>query len=816
VLKPGHTLGGRYQVIKCMGQGGQSNVYLLKDLRLKGKRWVGKEMTAQYTDPRDQSLARKHFEQEANMLATLEHPNLPKVMDYFSEGGKHYLIMQYLKGEDLGMMLKKAKKPFNEEQVAGWMMQTATVLYYLHCQKPPIIFRDIKPSNIMICRGQVKLIDFGIARHFNPAKKGDTLRIGSPGYSPPEQYSGQTDPRSDIYSLGVTMHHLLTLQDPSKTQTPFKLPPIKVYNKDISPKMIYIVEKATQIEPEKRYQNALDLKKDLKEVAIGGRTQLATPSIAPTIPHSPISKTVPSPPPPPATTQTQPEQEAPSTNFMPGDENRGRTEPVQVDMQTPTIPQIPGQDKPLEPDRQTAIPQVTGDVKKEKKKGVLGKVILLLFIIGLIALGFFAVKNPEYLKFLIPGTKPTPSETEKPGSALERGLKYYRQGKYRKAVIDLLKARKEDPHNPEILLHLNSAYMAVSGKPVMNIGVVLPSISKTENSKNSDKNQNDYLPGAALAQREVNFEGGIRGKQLGLKICRLSGDGKKDKEAILSLLDSSIVALADFTGKTREGEIDRIVDSKEIPVVAIKSEQVKADPLKIPPWGVSDKHLAGAFVKMVKIYSPDGVYIIYDKELFKTETSIIEKELLKSNINLIRKFAYDTDKPDLDRHIEEIKSSGKGALIILLPERSAIHAVSSIHKNRLTNRVFLPPHTATDEFLAESNTRFESLISLSPFYRGIHNYRSNYFIDLFRETYNNEPGLKSAQGYDIINLITHAARKSFPESSKISAFLSSMGTRDSFRGITGNYGGETGDKTMWWAVLESSNGKWNETGGFQH
>ncbi|MCD4786353.1 MAG: protein kinase [Candidatus Eremiobacteraeota bacterium] len=799
MLKPGHKLGGRYQVIKCLGQGGQSNVYLLKDLRLKGKRWVGKEMTAQYTDPRDQSLARKHFEQEANMLATLEHPNLPKVMDYFSEGGKHYLIMQYLKGEDLGVMLKKSKKPLDEEKVAGWMMQTATVLYYLHCQKPPIIFRDIKPSNIMICQGQVKLIDFGIARHFNPAKKGDTLRIGSPGYSPPEQYSGQTDPRSDIYSMGVTMHHLLTLQDPSTTQTPFKLPPMKIYNKNISPQMVYIVEKATQIEPDKRYPTVLDLKNDLRELAGGGRTVLTSPTTAPTVPHSPISKTVPSGPPQSIISQTGPEQEAPSTKFMPGEGDTGRTEPVQVDLQNPSIPQI-GNGK-----------GETGNGKK--KKGAMGKIILLFLVIGLAALAYFAVTNPEYVKKFIPYSTPTPSATEKPGSALERGIECYRQGEYREAVIALLKARKEDPDNPEILLHLNSAYAAVSGKPIINIGIILPFSKKKDNPA---AKTDEYLSGAALAQREINFAGGVGGKRLGLKICRLTGDRKKDDEILSSFLNSSIVAVADFTGKTRNKKISKIVKSKEIPVVAIKSAQGGIAASKILSWGITGKRLGGALVKTVRIYNPDGVYIIHEKESFKPEMSFIQEELLKANININKKFVYNTDKPDLDRHIDEIKSSGKGALIILLPKRSAIHALSSIHKNRLENRVFLPPDMATGEFLAELGVKPENLVSLSPFYRGVHNYRSNYFISLYKETFDNEPGIKSARGYDIINLMAYAARKSFPESRKIFAFLSSLEAQDGYSGITGNYGGKARKRPMWWAVLESSDGKWKETGGFQY
>ena len=213
MLQPGTMIGSRYQVVRLLGQGGMSNIYLCQHAQLQGKKYVVKEMTARYSNPEEQATALKYFEREAQLLARLRHPNLPEVFDYFSFQGRYYLVMEYIEGEDMGRLLTRVSGPLPERQVTEWATQIATVLYYLHCQKPePIIFRDVKPSNLMISGASVKLIDFGIARHFNPNKKGDTMRIGSPGYAPPEQYSGQTDPRSDIYALGVTLHAALGTQ----------------------------------------------------------------------------------------------------------------------------------------------------------------------------------------------------------------------------------------------------------------------------------------------------------------------------------------------------------------------------------------------------------------------------------------------------------------------------------------------------------------------------------------------------------------------------------------------------------------------------
>ncbi len=268
MLAPGTMIGTRYQVVRLLGQGGMSNIYLCDDLNLRGRRWVVKEMVARYSDPNEQRMAVELFEREAHLLASLDHRNLPKVNDFFVFQGRSYLVMEFVDGEDLGRMLNRIKGPLPERQVAELGEQMATVLYYLHCRKPhPIIFRDVKPSNIMMTGNLVKLIDFGIARHFNPSKKGDTMRIGSPGYAPPEQYSGQTDPRSDVYALGVTLHHAITGRDPTTTQTPFILPPVRDLNPSVSEDLVRIIERSTQLDPDQRYQSMIDMKRDLQALA---------------------------------------------------------------------------------------------------------------------------------------------------------------------------------------------------------------------------------------------------------------------------------------------------------------------------------------------------------------------------------------------------------------------------------------------------------------------------------------------------------------------------------------------------------------------
>ena len=284
MFQPNSVIAGRYQVVRLVGQGGMSNLYLAYDRKYSNATVVVKEMTASYADPKEQQMAVDLFHREAKLLASLNHRHIPKVFDYFQFAGKYYLSMEYIDGVDLAVKLENKKGPLEEKKVLEWGMQIAQVLFYLHKHEPPIVFRDVKPSNIMMSSQGVKLIDFGIARHFDQAKKGDTMRIGSPGYAPPEQYAAQTDPRSDIYALGVTLHHALTGRDPTTTSTPFLVPPARSLNPKLSEATEAVLTRATQLDPADRYQSALEFKKDLQKVLTRGSQATQVVGAAPKAP----------------------------------------------------------------------------------------------------------------------------------------------------------------------------------------------------------------------------------------------------------------------------------------------------------------------------------------------------------------------------------------------------------------------------------------------------------------------------------------------------------------------------------------------------
>src|SRR2546421_5582221 len=218
----------RYRIIAPVGKGGMGAVYRAEDTQLGNRQIALKEMSQSSLNPQEQKDAADAFRQEAIILARLQHPNLPSIFDHFEENKRWYLVMSFIEGETLEDYLngiQDAKLPLDKAVQIG--RQLCTVLGYLHNQQPAIIFRDLKPANIMrTSDGHIYLIDFGIARHFKPGQAKDTAYIGSPGYAPPEQYGkAQTTPRSDIYSLGATLHQLLSGHDPSSS--PFRFPPLQ-------------------------------------------------------------------------------------------------------------------------------------------------------------------------------------------------------------------------------------------------------------------------------------------------------------------------------------------------------------------------------------------------------------------------------------------------------------------------------------------------------------------------------------------------------------------------------------------------------------
>jgi len=254
----GSLLAARYRILRRLGHGGMSTVYLARDEHFPHveRRCAIKIMRAS-DDPVLAQLQKAAFEREASLLATLRHPAIPEVYDFFVEDGRCCLVLEFIEGEDLERYLDRIGAPVAESLLIDWALQILDVLDFLHTRQPhPIIFRDLKPSNIMLREtGSLALIDFGIARLFQPDVRG--TMIGTEGYAPPEQYRGIVDPRGDLYALGATLYHLATGVDP-RNEPPFSLPhrPPRTVNPTLSVDFERVILRALAYDPRERFPSA--------------------------------------------------------------------------------------------------------------------------------------------------------------------------------------------------------------------------------------------------------------------------------------------------------------------------------------------------------------------------------------------------------------------------------------------------------------------------------------------------------------------------------------------------------------------------------
>src|SRR6266487_4943714 len=282
-LPLGEILDRKFKIVKVLGEGGMGTVYKVELLDRPGNYCAVKELLINpSTSEEERKTAIERFNKEIDLLFGLKHPRIPSFMLSFQERGNYYFVMEFVPGKSLDKILEEYKGPLNEEDVIKWMMQVCEALTYIHSRNPPIILRDLKPGNVMLTEsGDVQLIDFGIARRFDPNKRTNTENLGTISYASPEHLGSitdrgqrrsaqnpgklvQTDARSDIYSLGATMYHLLTNYEPDPIQTPApgsiraknpRLRTVQTTTGVVCP-VERVIIKAMQQDPAQRFQNA--------------------------------------------------------------------------------------------------------------------------------------------------------------------------------------------------------------------------------------------------------------------------------------------------------------------------------------------------------------------------------------------------------------------------------------------------------------------------------------------------------------------------------------------------------------------------------
>lgn len=262
MLATGELVNGRYRILHKVGQGGMSVVYLARD-EVENRQWAVKEVRREGVQ--DFRVVEQGLITETNMLIRLNHPNLPRIVDVIENEERFLIVMDFIDGISLKDRLGETGV-FFQEDVIRWGKQLCDVLSYLHSQEPPIIYRDLKPANIMLKPdGNIELIDFGTAREYKTGNQEDTINIGTVGYAAPEQYGGmgQSDARTDIYCLGVTLYQLVTGKNPC--EPPYLIVPIRHWNPELSAGLEAVILKCTQTDPVDRFQSCDEVYQALEQ-----------------------------------------------------------------------------------------------------------------------------------------------------------------------------------------------------------------------------------------------------------------------------------------------------------------------------------------------------------------------------------------------------------------------------------------------------------------------------------------------------------------------------------------------------------------------
>jgi serine/threonine-protein kinase len=278
----GRLVDGKYQIIEQIGRGGMSNVWLARDKRL-GKLWAVKEIKPNVNGTKGEAL-RRAIVDEANFMKHLDHPAIPRVVDIIDTGATVFVVMDYVEGRALSRVMQERGKPFDQADVVNWGIQLCDVLGYLHRRNPQIIYRDMKPANVILRDdGTVRLIDFGVCMERKPGRCNDGRIVGTPGYASPEQIPQRVshlrelhpdvviDDRTDVYALGVTLYTLVTGHTPTLTKdrdgrerASFRMRPIRVWNPRLSEGLERIIVHATQTNPAQRYTTMDEMRYDLE------------------------------------------------------------------------------------------------------------------------------------------------------------------------------------------------------------------------------------------------------------------------------------------------------------------------------------------------------------------------------------------------------------------------------------------------------------------------------------------------------------------------------------------------------------------------
>jgi ABC-type branched-subunit amino acid transport system substrate-binding protein/tRNA A-37 threonylcarbamoyl transferase component Bud32 len=769
LLEPDSVLQNRYRITQLLGQGGMGAVYLASDARFAARTCVIKEMLDHFNDPEQRAQATESFHREADLLATFKHPGIPEVYDRFTEANRHYLVMEYINGIDLEQRLIDHGAPFAEKEVIAWSIQCCDVLSYLHHQNPPIIYRDMKPANVITTHwGKAYLVDFGIARFFNPVTRG--TMIGTQGYAPPEQYRGQVDPRSDIYALGATMHYLLTCRDP-QNEAPFSFPPVSTLNAAISPEMEMFILKALDPEPDNRFASADEMLGEL--MAIGGDET----DVVRDCPHCGHRSTV--------TRQFCPNCKqyiSKKAHVLKRQEGSGvfitdaaglhqvkatgRTESLVAGNRSATA---------------TVLAMPTGRVEFNLRR--VPPVLLgvgVLVAVGLVGVGAWWSLGMKADPILSEGQYILRS----PGILKSEGVRAYARKEYTGAADALRRHLESEPGDAEARIYYQNALLQLA--PVKSVNVVLAGAW----SRAGRAAEDDCLRGAVLAQQRLN----ARGVKPLLRLTLLD-----DQDATERALSGAAVVTREPSVVGVVGHLGVETTRAALPVYALAglpvfhpqvfggaAEESMPGLLRMGP---SDGHLAARLLEVVKPMAKP--VLVVDAQGADTRTALAgEFVKLAEGAGLNVELVAGESAGEVAKLCQARRA---GAVVLTGPLNEAVAVNEALQQRKLQTKVLGGADWSMELVGGTLPGAAEGLVCAVPKTYDERLKPARTFVTEFRAKFQAEPGYLSALSYDALTILGSALR----DTEDASAGLREGVTTVKERGYTSLVGAITFDE---WGV----------------
>lgn len=713
----GDVVQDRYKIVRFLGRGGMGTVYLCQDLRLPGKQWALKEMVVH--DPVVIEQVKDSFFREARILARLRHRNLPVIVDFFSVHDKQYLVMEYIEGETLARFVDRSH-PVDETQVLRWALELSQVLDYLHRQEKPIIFRDLKPDNIIVTADRhVKLVDFGLARHFDPRKGRDTQASGSVGYAPPEQWEDlqQTDERSDIYSFGATLYYVLTKRPPSPIYGSHRIRP---HRPGIDPGTEALVLRCLQPEPAQRYANTAELIRDILVLLSDEKHQREIPRPEP--------------------------RPRPSASPL-----RSVPQPLLVN-RLPAFSWLP----------------------------VLLMIATFAFVTGA-ALGWRPPPSDEA------GTSSLFRVLAATAGEKREARELIARQDYSAAInlLDSLVTRHAEDAEAHILKA--NAYAKLSGSYQ-----AVPVITSIQGR---DLEGFQLLHGLALAQAEINREGGVRGRQLVLDVY----DDQSRVEQALAVAQKIVanpdyvVAIGPFTSQHTIA-VAPVFNNAGLPLVAPAASDPRV-------WA------AGRYVYTASDSDTRKVEVLADYfverglirgAIFHDQSSIVSRSYADEFTEHFREQggelaaagSYDETTEDFGPLIDEVRASGAD-FVFLADYRvpPVVRFLTQLRHADLTLPVATQNAAFSETLIMQGKDAVEGLLLSTYFHPDAQEPRIQEFAEQFRQSFGGlTPSHREANAYDSLILVREALETVGFERDQVEAYLSAVGdAQPPFQGVTGKF-----------------------------